>query len=300
MSSTVERSYPLCREAVAALMREQGWTLQSLAKKAGIDRRTLGRIFEGGSLRMSSINALAGALDVRPTTLLDGNPNQPADGHSSQEEKKLCLRFSVEMDIPYSSFNEKSDVPQLLNDIGSRIKQLGLLIIESTAAGSVRILCLATRAEDVASFFAAFAEGKFADMGLKNPQILSDDDRSDDQDDQSADSTTQTVETTPEAFRRVQSHPEHPSSARGSANTAWESREKKPDRSVGEEPPTAGEVVEKKPSDLKTIVGGVAAGAALGSTIIPGIGTVIGGLLGGLFAKAMWRQRQDETEKPPR
>lgn len=60
---------------LAKLMWEHGINTTDLANAAGVTRRTIANILDGGDTRLSTITMLAGALNVPVTTLI-GEPTR--------------------------------------------------------------------------------------------------------------------------------------------------------------------------------------------------------------------------------
>jgi transcriptional regulator with XRE-family HTH domain len=305
MTNLIEGKYPVRRERVASLMKDQGWTVSSLARAADISESSIKRLFSGEDLRMSTIAPLAEQLGVKPSALIVEPDNQinteidavgvsndfplsppsadsqvgpPADAPQEKKEK-VCFRFSFEIDVPFASFREREQVPVLLAEIGRQIHQMGALVIASAQPGSVRIICWATDKSDVDRFISAVAEDKLASLRIMNPQVL--DHLADPEDDDThvsdhRASTTVSDSPVPASPANIE---------RQSKSEAIESIAP-PDKPINSSPMT-----DEEKDRFKAAVAGAAAGAAIGS-VIPVIGTAIGGIIGGVFGGLFMKNRQ--------
>ena len=68
------------------LYRRRGWSQQDLARKAGLDVRTIAKVKKGGVCDASTLQRLAGALNVSPDELMELEPqskSRPIDASSN-------------------------------------------------------------------------------------------------------------------------------------------------------------------------------------------------------------------------
>jgi hypothetical protein len=313
MSNLIEHSYRLRREKVAGLMMQQGWTIPSLAKAAGVDKSSIKRLFQGCRLRMSTIAPVAEALGQTPDTLIDRGDSQPefadhpesapSDGTSNvppvtnspgesaadaavPELQHACIRIDVHVNMPYQSFSEKKDIPKMFGEIRETIDQMGGFVVEYVGpSNSVRIIFLATRRTDADHFLSAFAEGKFNSLRMTDARILADDIEPEDDDNIRApgdlESETAADCPTPSSSTNVEEQPKskeidstvHFGSPKSSSSTAT--------------------VEFTKPS---AIAAAAAAGAMLGTLIFPVFGPLAGALLAAYSAELVLKYRQEQSK----
>ena len=167
MTDLIAGSYQVQRVELARLMKEQGWSIQELAKKAGVHRKTLARLFEGKSLRISTIRQIAVALGKTPDALITlPMASVSAVKDDNNAATTAALRYSFDVELSDRRSLERDEIPALLEQLQTKIRELGPLVVDSTQPGTIRISSLATQDDEVRAFVRAFCTRKLDTVAI--------------------------------------------------------------------------------------------------------------------------------------
>jgi transcriptional regulator with XRE-family HTH domain len=145
-------------EAIKRLRIEKGWTVEKLADKAICSVKTLENIEKGSSVYLSTLSKIATALGVEYKTLLPGAEPPPEPPRPEPR-----VEVQVVMSIPFDQFDESEQLSGFIEFLKQYTKGGGNINVVGVAPGST-IITLEMSMQDMLALFAAYKEGKLAEM----------------------------------------------------------------------------------------------------------------------------------------
>lgn len=113
----------LCRiDEVERLRMAKGYSVDDLAKRAHIDKKTLMRVFDGKPLFLSRIARIAAALGTSPQSLIvDQQPQRP-------EPLEARFRVSLQVAGTLTSHTQVAKLDSLLQEVAASLQSAGITV----------------------------------------------------------------------------------------------------------------------------------------------------------------------------
>lgn len=143
-----------------------------LAKKAGIDPKTLSNWMNGGNARLSNIALVAEALDVPPSRIIHGYDPDPSPSTPYPILKKSRVQVELKLLLDFASFDELRELDVLLprlRELTGATKEIAVIAISE---GSV-LVTLSMYWEDAEKLIAAYMDHKLDELPIGSLRVLS-------------------------------------------------------------------------------------------------------------------------------
>ncbi len=154
------------------LHEAKGWSQEMLAKKAGIDPKTLSNWMNGGDARLTNIALVAEALDVPPSRIIHGYDPDPSPSTPYPILKKSRVQVELKLLLDFASFEELRELDALLprlRELTGATKEIAVIAISE---GSV-LVTLSMYWEDVEKLITSYMEHKLDELPIDSLRILS-------------------------------------------------------------------------------------------------------------------------------
>jgi len=159
-------------DQIHELRESKGWSQEMLAKKAGIDPKTMSKLLNGGECRLSTIALIAEALGVEPGLLIVGNDPDPPDGAPPAVLQAARVKVQLKVNLDYDTFDELRHLEELLPRLKEIIGARHDINIIAIARGSV-LVTLSMAAEDVKLLISAYLKEKLDPLQIESLNVLS-------------------------------------------------------------------------------------------------------------------------------
>ncbi|MCZ2343632.1 MAG: helix-turn-helix domain-containing protein [Bacteroidales bacterium] len=141
-------------DAILRLLAAKGWSKERLAKKAGVNPRTISNILSGKPFRADTLGCIAEALRVPAAALLVGYEDDPLAVAGRED---ASVRISI--DIPLKVFKQEEVLKPWMEAFKMLATLQSNITINDIREGSVK-LDLSMSDTDAARLVRAFAAGK--------------------------------------------------------------------------------------------------------------------------------------------
>lgn len=169
MHDTLQSAYAVRTDELRRLMREKGFSLESLAKRALVSVKTLKRILNGAKAFIATIKKIADALGVPCDYLLGGASRPMATNDSATSSAGFKVKLGA--DVPLEDFDETSTLFDVLKAIRVKTAQKGQIIVIAITPGSVNLECVLTEEADVHALARAFAARSLQDLAITTLEL---------------------------------------------------------------------------------------------------------------------------------
>lgn len=161
-------------EEIHKLRESKGWSQEMLAKKAGIDPKTMSKLLNGAECRLSTISLIAQALGVEPGSLIVGNdPNPPLEAIPWASGEKP-VKVKIEFELEFDSFDDLKFVESMLPKMRKSVGMDHEINVTAVARGSV-LVTVSMSPGDADSLILAYLDGTLDKFSVKSLTILSED-----------------------------------------------------------------------------------------------------------------------------
>ncbi len=145
-------------EEIRRLRLEKGWRVEDLAKHAKCSVKTVENVERGANVYMFTLAKLAKELGVEYVALVEGGKPPP-------EPPKPDPRVQVQVvfSIPFDQFDESEQLTGFMEFLKQFMKGGGNVNVVGVAPGST-IVTLEMSVQDMLALFAAYSEGKLAEI----------------------------------------------------------------------------------------------------------------------------------------
>ena len=157
---TQPKSRTVCpdAEAIRRLRLEKGWRVEDLAKHAKCSVKTVENVERGANVYMFTLAKLAKELGVEYAALVAGGKLPPEPPRPEPR-----VEVQVVMSIPFDQFDESEQLSGFIEFLKQYTKGGGNINVVGVAPGST-IITLEMSMQDMLALFAAYKEGKLAEM----------------------------------------------------------------------------------------------------------------------------------------
>ncbi len=166
---------PRIRPDVVQRLREgKGWSQEELARKAGIDVKTLSRMVKGLECNISTVAFVAGALNTEAAQIIDNGEHAPKPANESQgmPPDKVRIIFGEMIDVTmgiecmFELFKEVDALGPFLESLVKTAQLRDKIEVKEITQGSVR-LTVSVSQEDYVRLMAAFEKHKLDSLDVK-------------------------------------------------------------------------------------------------------------------------------------
>lgn len=166
---------PKIRPDVVQRLREgKGWSQEELARKAGIDAKTMSRMVKGLECNISTVALVASALHTEAAEIIDnGEPApKPVNKSHGTPPDKVRIIFGEMIDVTmgiecmFELFKEVDALGPFLESLAKSAQLRDKIEVKEIAQGSVR-LTVSVSQEDYVRLMAAFEKHKLDNLDVK-------------------------------------------------------------------------------------------------------------------------------------
>lgn len=155
------------------LREARGWSQETLARKAGIDPKTLSSLLGGKECRIETLRLIADALGVQPAEIIKGAKTDPPPNIPKGLFKPSRFKARLRLDLDFNSYDELKDAHQLIAVLMNRLEFPNEPDITGFDEGSV-LITLSIDGEDLEKLINAYLRHRLDDLHIGAISVLSD------------------------------------------------------------------------------------------------------------------------------
>ncbi len=162
---------PKVRAAVVQRLREtKGWSQEELAKKAGIDAKTMSRMVNGMECNISTISLVAEALGTLPDRIIDdGTPDPPPSNNIAMSQDNR-VHITLGLSLPFEVYNDVDKITPILLAIKKIANLSDGLDLDGVEKGSIK-LSVSVSQEDYIRLMKAFEQHKLDQLKVTEATV---------------------------------------------------------------------------------------------------------------------------------
>lgn len=155
------------------LREARGWSQETLARKAGIDPKTLSSLLGGKECRIETLRLIADALGVQPAEIIKGAKTDPPPHIPKGLFKPSRFKARLRLDLDFNSYDELKDAHELIAVLMNRLEFPNEPDITGFDEGSV-LITLSMDGEDLEKLIQAYLRHRLDDLHIGAITVLSD------------------------------------------------------------------------------------------------------------------------------
>lgn len=160
-------------DAVQRLCDAKGWSHADLAKKTGVDEKTISSLFKGTEKQMATLRLVAEALGVEPAEIIKGAKTDAPPHLPKGLFKPSRFKARLRLDLDFNSYNELKDAHELIAVLMNRLEFSNEPDITGFDEGSV-LITLSIDGEDLEKLINAYLRHRLDDLHIGAITVLSD------------------------------------------------------------------------------------------------------------------------------
>jgi transcriptional regulator with XRE-family HTH domain len=155
------------------LREARGWSQETLARKAGIDPKTLSSLLGGKECRIETLRLIADALGVKPAEIIKGAKTDPPPHLPKGLFKPSRFKARLRLDLDFNSYDELKDAHELIAVLMNRLEFSDEPDVTGFDEGSV-LITLSMDGEDLEKLIQAYLRHRLDDLSIGAITVLSD------------------------------------------------------------------------------------------------------------------------------